>query len=319
VNVDIANSQLSRILRLALIGVATAFAWIALSLLVGLGSGYAQAAENDDDEGLLGAVTSIVDRTTSTATNTVATVTTGVAKVVNTVVSVAPAPVQKPVQQVVATVGTTVATVTRPVADASASGVVGTVTKPVVETVSQVPIVGEVASAAGLDDAVDSLTGSADDTLAGVTESVVETAAGLARPPRADGPELPALPAVPGLEGGWMVGSASPDASDFALREGLAEASGFFFSNALGRGAAVPAVGTVTPGAPADAGDPLTPAGGLCPPSAASSGPGGAGSGAWAFVALGPLAALRAWGRRAGPEDDRVPAAPAGSTDVSPD
>ena len=60
-------------------------------------------------------------------------------------------------------------------------------------------------------------------------------------------------------------------------------------------------------------------AGGLCPPATSSAGSGGAGPGAWAMAALLPLVAHRAWVRRAGAEDDLVPSAPAGSTDVSPD
>ena len=99
---EIATSQLPRIWRLALIGAATAFAWIALSLLLGLGSGSAHADEGDDEgKGLLGAVTSAVDRTATTVTTTVTKTMSAVTEVVNTVVEVAPAPVQQPVQQVV--------------------------------------------------------------------------------------------------------------------------------------------------------------------------------------------------------------------------
>lgn len=313
---EIADSQLSRICRLALVGVATAFAWIVLSLLVGLGSGHAQAAEGDGDESLLGAVTAVVDDTASTATTTVSTVTTGVAQVVNSVVAVAPAPVQKPVQQAVAAVGSAVSTAAEPAADAAASGVVATVTKPVVQTVSQVPVVGEVVTAVGLDEAVESLGGTVDDTLGGVTQSVVDAGAELGRPP-AGTPGLPGIPAIPGSSADAAI--LVPSALDAAVTVSSAEASGGFPSVAYFRGAIAPAMSTVTSGAPVDAGGPLSPVGGLCPPSAASSGPGGAGSGAWALVALGPLAALRAWGRLAKPEDDRVPTAPPGSTDVSPD
>jgi hypothetical protein len=101
VNVEIATS-LPRIWRLALVGAATAFAWIVISLLLGLGSGYAHADDGaDDGKGLLGAVTSVVDKTTSTVTKTVSSVADTATEVVNMVVDVAPAPVQEPVREVV--------------------------------------------------------------------------------------------------------------------------------------------------------------------------------------------------------------------------
>jgi hypothetical protein len=109
VNVEIASSQsLSRLWRLTLVGVATAFAWIVLSLLVGLGSGQAQADDGDDD-GLLGAVTSVVDKAASTATDTVKKVAGGVEKTVKTVVAVAPEPAQRPVREAVKSVGSVAA------------------------------------------------------------------------------------------------------------------------------------------------------------------------------------------------------------------
>lgn len=317
---EIATSQsLSRIWRLALVGTATAFAWIVLSLLLGLGSGHAQATEGDDDKGLLGAVTSVVGNTASTVTNTVSSVTTGVTQVVNTVVAVAPAPVKQPVQQAVTTVGSAVTAVTKPVSDAASSGVVGTVTKPVVDLVTQVPVVGDVLTAVGADDALTDLGTTVDATLGGVSGAIVETGSSLGRPPVAGGPELPGLPQIPALPVargpvvallGAGPADAAPDARGFAAASAL-----LGFPAAVAPTSAASAGGVAAPGT----GSPLSPARELCPPAATSSGPGGTGSGAWALVALGPLAALRAWGRRAGPEDDRVPSAPAGSTDVSPD
>lgn len=58
---------------------------------------------------------------------------------------------------------------------------------------------------------------------------------------------------------------------------------------------------------------------GLCAPAGAFSSGSGSGPGAAALVARGPLAVHRAWVRRSGPTNDRVPAAPVASTDVSPD
>src|SRR5688572_32435541 len=76
VNVEIATSQLPRIVRLALIGVGTAFAWIVVSLTLGLGLGQAHADEPEGGGllgGALGAVTSLVDTTATTVTTTVST------------------------------------------------------------------------------------------------------------------------------------------------------------------------------------------------------------------------------------------------------
>ena len=165
---EIATSQLPRIWRLALIGAATAFAWIALSLLLGLGSGSAHADEGDDEgTGVLGAVTSAVDRTATTVTTTVTKTTSAVTEVVNTVVEVAPAPVQQPVQQVVQTVGTTVNTVTQPVVEVVSNDVVGTVTAPVVDVVTQVPVVGGIVTGTGLDRAVSDLGDTVDEVMQG--------------------------------------------------------------------------------------------------------------------------------------------------------
>ena len=74
VNVKIATSQLSRVVRLALVGAAIAFAWVVLSLALGFGASHASADDSDDKGllgGALGAVTSVVDNTASTVTSTV--------------------------------------------------------------------------------------------------------------------------------------------------------------------------------------------------------------------------------------------------------
>lgn len=330
---EIATSQsLSRIWRLALIGTFTAFAWIVLSLLAGFGSGNAQADDADDD-GLLGAVTSVVDATTSEVTETVSTVTETVTETVDTVVTVAPSPVQEPVREVVKAVATVVAQAAKPAADTVSGGVVGSVATPVVEVVTQVPIVGEVVAQTGVDDAVTDLGETIDRTLGEVAEAATDAGTDLGLPPAGPLPGTPGVPGLPGLPsapeipvGGHPLPAldvAPPTASDGAggvdaAAVGAASAHSAFLAAHEPRSAA--AGGSMTSSAASvDARGPFAPAGGLCPPSALSSGPGGSGPGAWALVALGPLVALRAWVRRVGPEDEHAPPAPAAPTDVSPD
>lgn len=332
---DFATSQsLSRLWRLALAGAFTAFAWIVLSLLLGLGPAQAQADDGDDD-GLLGAVTSLVDETASTVTDTVSTVTTGVTETVNTVVAVAPAPVQQPVREVVKTVDDVVTTTTKPVTDAVSGGAVGAVTQPVVDVVKQVPVVGDVVTGVGLDDAVTDLGETVDRTLGEVAGAVTDVGTGLGETPTRPLPELPgiiptapALPAAPAAPaepvlpvGGHLLPAldvALPAYAAVAGAQGAASDLSALLTAYEHRSVAV--TGAVpTSAVPADTRGSSAPTGGLCPSASLSSGPGGAGSGAWALVALGPLVALRAWVRRAGPEDENAPPAPAALTDVSPD
>ncbi|MGN8553316.1 UNVERIFIED_CONTAM: hypothetical protein OHV15_12110 [Microbacterium sp. SLM126] len=314
---EIAASQSpSPLWRPALVGVLTAFAWLLLSLVLGLGSGDARAEETDDDS-LLGAVTSLVDSTATTVTQTVSTATKSVTKVVNKVADVAPAPAQQPVREVVTVVGSAVKTVTEPVSGIVSGGVVDSVARPVVDAVTEVPLVGDIVSGLGLADAVSDLGQTVDHTLGDLVGTVTDTGAGLGLPPAGVIPGLPASPDVASIPVGGhplpALGVVLPAAIPSGATSGAASALSAFLAAYAPVSAAAAAV------ASSDARVPLTPAGSLCPPSTSSSGPGGAGSGAWALVALGPLVALRAWVRRAGPEDEHAPAAPAASTDVSPD
>jgi hypothetical protein len=322
VNVEIAASQLPRIVRLALIGAATAFAWIVVSLVLGFGLGHAHADDLDDGGvgGALGAVATTVDSAATTVTDTVAPVT----QVVETVVAVAPAPVQQPVSQSVETARSVVTGVTQPVSEAVSGGVVTGVTEPVVDLVAATPIIGDVATGIGLDDAVADIGGTVDDTLGDVVGAVDEAGAHLGRP-STGGPDAgPLLPGIPGLlppSGDAAIGSAT------VLPSAGADASTALFSTAGGvrdmwlaasRSVTAAISAAVASSAALVVSGLVTAAGGLCLPMS-SAGPGGAGPGVWALAALLPLAAHRAWVRRAGPEDEHAPPAPAGSTDVSPD
>jgi hypothetical protein len=317
VDVETATPQLRRLVRLALIGLGTAFAWVVIATLLGVNAGQAHADDSRDD-GLLGAVTTLVDRTASGVSGAVSAVATGTTGAVESAVSVAPAAVQQPVREVAKTVGAIVTTVTEPASEVVSGGVVGGITTPVVDVVAGLPVVGAVVPALGLDDAVADLSGTVDGTLGAIVRVVDETGSTVGRPPATD---EPADPSVPGQVDDVCLGSGDMVPAATAAADGQAQSARGSFSRSS-------AAASFSTGVVAALGDtsvfttmPMSgaPAGGLCPPAASSTGPGGAGPGAWAFAALLPLAAHRAWVRHAGPEDDNLPAAPVGSTDVSPD
>jgi hypothetical protein len=332
VNVEIATSQLPRIVRLALIGAATAFAWIVVSLLLGLGLGQAHA-DDTDGGGLLGgavdAVTATVDTTATTATNTVSTVTTAATEATGAGAAVVPTPVQQPVSQVAQTAGGVVTGVTQPVSDVVSGGVVSGVTQPLVDVVSEVPVVGGIVTGVGLDDAAADLSGTVDDSLGGLVGAVDDTGATIGQPSAGgpgEGPPVPGLPGIPALLTSSGDAATTPVASTTSTAtEAEASAAHFSLAAAL-RNAWVAASHSLAAGVSAVIASSTTLvmgglaaiAGGLCLPTS-SAGPGGAGPGAWALAALLPLVVHRAWVRRAGPEDEHAPPAPAGSTDVSPD
>ena len=228
---------------------------------------------------------------------------------VSAVVEVAPAPAQAPVHEVVTTVSTVATAVTTPVAEALGGGVVSAVVQPTVDVVSGVPLVGDVVTGLGLGRALTDLSVTLDTGL----DSTLTTVAAITDP-------LVAVPGIPGLIPAWSLALVpTDDLVNAALdtRSRIASASVVAArAPALWAGRAAPAVIDST--ATLHSSEPLFTAG-LCLPSSTSSGPAGAGSGAWALVAMVPLAAHRAWMRRAGPSDDLVPPAPAQSTDVSPD
>lgn len=299
---------LASLARLALIGVGVAFACAILSLLAGFGSATAHADEGEE-RGLLGAVTNVVTDTTSLVGETV----TGVASVATTVVSsvvpVVPAPVQQPVQAVVQTVSDVTAVVVAPVQQIASQNVVGAVTQPVVELVTQLPVVGTVVTELGVDTALTDVTAGVDDLLV-TTVGALETTSSTIGSPR---PVVDASLADP---------TAAAPPSTFA--------ASVLTTSVFARTVASP---TLAAHASTTAGIPdlwRTPSpvrdlsapdlgGALCPSSVGGSATGGSSSGAWALVGLLPFAAHRAWVRRAGSADDDAPPAPFFATDVSPD
>jgi len=215
--------------------------------------------------------------------------------------------------------------------------------------VTQVPVVGDIVSGIGLDETVNDIGGTVDDTLDGVVggavDAVEETGSTIGKPSSGipgTGIDLPTLPSLPDLPVGPSVPEASgpshqptADADVIDTAVGLMDAAaktsasvalhrGTWSATAASEGAQASAAGTSevilssSTGAPR-AGGATSSGGGLCLPASSSAGPGGAGPGAWAFVVLDPLDADRAWVRRAGPEDEHAPPAPVASTDVSPD
>jgi hypothetical protein len=316
---------LSRLSKLLLAGIGVAFTWVLLSFALGFSAAQAQA---DDDAGLLGAVSSTVDDTTSTVTDvvedtTAATVQT-VAPVVETVTPVVDPIV--PVAPVVEAVEATVAPVVDTVADAAASGVVAPIVDSAVAVVDAVPVVGDVVSGLGADDALSSVGGSVDGVLQGTTGAAagavtdvvdVTTGGTVTAPVLAPVTIVDDLLAGPGLTSRT---DAAPAASPFETVLRAAYMTG---------AAAWASLTSDSPAAVASA-DSAALAGGalgvtlallrsVLQADSVLTGSAGAGSGAWVLVALGFVVAYRAWMRRTGLENDTAPAAPAYSTDVSPD
>ncbi|SIT85812.1 hypothetical protein [Microbacterium sp. RU33B] len=290
--------------RLALIGVGVAFACAVISLLVGVGGASAHA-DDGEERGLLGAVTDLVDDTTSLVGATVTEVDSATTTIVETVVAVVPAPAQAPVQAVTQTVGDVAGVAVAPVQQTVSNGVVGALAQPVVELAVRVPVVGEVVTGLSLDAAVSAVGASADDLLRTSVGALSATPSAIGSPRPSD---TDANSAAAGLAPTPVL--AASDAAAFARADASARPSSHATAGAPGR---APAVAPIRDDAPTD------PRGAVCPSSLVGSSAGGIGAGAWALVGLLPFAAHRAWVRRAGAADDDAPPPPFFATDVSPD
>lgn len=343
---DTALSQhLSRLSKMLLAGLGVAFAWVLLSLALGLSSSQAHA-----DDGLLGGLGSTVEDTTSAVTAVVDdTATAVVAPVVEPVAAVVEpvAPVVTQVAQTapVAPVAEAVQTVAAPVASAVdtavESGVVAPIVDSAVAVVGAVPVVGEVSSELGVDSAASSLGSSVDGVLqsttgmveetivtpvvtpvagavTGVAIDVLDTATDVVTTPVS--PVIPPLAAFDGVALG-TVGTLVPDAAPGVI-ETLSRAAFLTGASAWLAMLDMPTAlltgdgSGVTDGG---AGILFTLLRSVIQADSGFVGPGGAGPGAWVLVALGFVVAHRAWVRRTGLENDVAPPAPALSTDVSPD
>lgn len=286
--------------RLALIGVGVAFACAVISLLIGVGGASAHA-DDGEERGLLGAVTDLVDETTSLVGTTVAEVGVTTTTIVETVVAVTPAPVQAVTQ----TVGDVAAVAVAPVQQTVSDRVVGTLAQPVVELAVQIPVVGEVVTGLRLDTAVSAVGASADDLLLTTVGALSGTSSAIGSPLPTD------TDAISGSAGLAPTPSlAAPAAAAFARVDASARPLSHASAGPPGR---APVVAPTRDDVPTD------PRGAVCPSSLAGSSAGGTGSGAWALVGLLPFAAHRAWVRRTGAADDDAPPPPFFATDVSPD
>lgn len=285
---------------------------------------------------IVGGGAAVVDDTVGTLTGTAGSAVDGATDKAGDLLDAAPLqPIVTPVADVASSALDTVGDVVESVGEQGpVSGVVGVVT----DVVEHTPIVGDVAEELGLPDAVEQVGGSLDGGLGSVGETIGESGDNVA--PAAP---IPALPVVrPPLSTGpspvlstSIVAVAVPETqkADAAETASLAASGILQLFQSLYEASAAPTVsgtpavvGTAessdAPTIPAvafDRGGPFDSPGGVLPGDATAAASGGAGFGAWGLIAFGPLFAYRAWMRRAGPDDDRLPGAPIYDTDSSPD
>ena len=320
------DRPLSRAAQLALAGVMIAFAWLLLSVVFGLGAGNAHADDADEDGGVLSSLTGAVSGTVDAVVNTTAGTVTAVAPVltpvVETVVAVVP-----PAAPVVEVVADTAAAVLEPVHDIASSGAVTGVVTPVVDLVTAVPVVGEVVTALGVDQAATDVAGTVDNAAGGLTGSVSNAVPAILTP-GSGGPGTPAglLPMHDATAADAAATAITPAAAITpaqAKTDAAALLRAFFATGS----AVVTSLDSTVSAASADAfsAEGWT-AGGIVhllrsvlPADSVFTGSGGAGPGAWVLVALVLVVVHRAWVRRNGIENDAAPAAPTFATDVSPD
>ncbi|WP_308162103.1 hypothetical protein [Microbacterium sp. ISL-59] len=313
-----------------------AIAWATLTLFFGGGSAHA----DEQQDGPLDGLTSIVSETVSAVT---APVTPVVTKVVAPVVTKVVAPVQKAVPAVVETVTNTVAKtpvvgpVTAPVVHAVTETVdavvapvtevltvspVAQITDPILDTVAGVPVVGELVTDLGLVTAVTDVVGVVDDTtalLGEVTNGTVPPVLEALDPTTPDPtPGTGAVdPPVPPSTVAASVAQVTSSPILGASGAASARASGASFSAAdLVSHESAPAredTATALTGTPSGS-PPGTPV-----PASSSAGPGGGSSPAHARLSDVDPAPLRAGERTSGASDDVLPSSPVADTDVSPD
>lgn len=325
-------------------GSLVALAWATLAVLTGGGSAHA----DEQSDGPLDGLTSIVGDTVSAVTTPVVTqvvapVVTHVAAPVVThvaapVVHAVAAPVQQAAPAVVSTVTHTVASVpvvgtvatpvvqavshtaqdaVAPVTDLLTDAPVAQITDPILDAVTGLPIVGGLVDDLGARDLVDDVVGVVDDAvgvIGGVAEETVPPILEGLDPvlPGAGGPDEPGAPST-----GIPAPFVSTSASGASGAPGVSDSGGF------------PALST-QPVAPADTSTVVngergasesgqgTPPGSPVAPTSSAGSSGGLNS---AHARLGDAVAppLSAWERAAGASDDALPASPVADTDVSPD
>lgn len=316
-------------------------AWATLTVLLGGGSAHA----DDQDDGPLDGLTSLVSETVSAVTAPVAPV---VTEVVAPVVTQVVAPVQDTVPPVVAavtqpvvaapvvgpavapvaqTVSEATAAVVAPVAEAITNAPVAQITDPILDTVSGLPVVGDLVSDLGITSAVGDLVGVIDDTTALLGDVTTETVP----------PVLEALvPTTPGDgDPGGVTEPAEPlpdtvvaasVTTTSARATGAAETSpGILDRREVGTPPAAVTLGVdgtthaVDDTTPVPSGPPSGNPPGAPSPASSSAGSGGGAGAAHARPSDVDASPLRAGERTTGAPDDVLPSSPVADTDVSPD
>jgi hypothetical protein len=290
---------------------------------------------------IVGSGAAVVDDTSGALTGTVGSAVDGVTDTAGDLLDAAPLqPIVSPVADVASSGLGTVGDAVESVGD---RGPVSEVVDVVTAVVERTPIVGEVTEELGIPDAVEQVgesldggVGSVGEIIDGAGENIAPAAPipalPVVRPPLStDRPETGPSPVLSTS----IVDVAVPETqkADAAETASLA-ASGILqlFQSLYGASPAPTGPGTHTvvgtaesSDAPtisaisSDRGGPFDSPGGVLPGDATAAASGGAGFGAWGLIAFGPLFAYRAWMRRAGPDDDRLPGAPIYDTDSSPD
>lgn len=313
-------------------------AWATLTVLLGGGSAHA----DEQEDGPLDGLTSLVGDTLSAVTTPVTPIVTQVvAPVVTQVVApvqqavpavveavtqpIVEAPVVGPVAApVVHTVTETAAAVVEPVTDVLANGPVSQLTDPLLDAVSGIPVVGGLVDDLGVISAVDDVVGVVDDTtalLGNVTNETVPPVLEALDPTLTapgEGAGSVAEPAVPVTTiDATENAAATPPMSSTALPSAASPHSGTVETPAH----AARLVDETSP-APTTPAPPGPPPG--CPPGAAvpassSAGSGGGNSAAHARLSDATPSPLRAGERTSGASDDVLPSSPVADTDVSPD
>jgi hypothetical protein len=320
-------------------GAVGAFAWATLTLFFGGGSAHA----DEQQDGPLDGLTSLVSETVSAVTAPVAPVVTQVVapvvtKVVAPVQQAVPPVVEKVTQSVAATpvvgpatapvvhtVTETVDAVVAPVSEVLTESPVSQITDPILDTVAEIPAVGELVTDLGLVTAVRDVVGVVDDTtalLGDVTNTTVPPVLEALDPTTPDpgaGPgavtDPPAAPIPGAIVTATAPASVSPALS--ARHEAVSTPASATLpaGSASGSESARSAQDTAT----APNGTPSGSPPGAPAPASSSAGPGGGSSPAHARLSDVDPSPLRAGERTSGAPDDVLPTSPVADTDVSPD
>lgn len=320
-------------------GALGALVWAVLTVLLGGGSAHA----DEEADGPLDGVTSLVSSTVSAVTAPVKPV---VTQVVAPVVTQVVAPVQQAAPAVVSTVTETVAetpvvgpvaapvvhaaaetaeAVVAPVTEALSDSPVSHITDPVLGAVSDIPVAGDLVTDLGVVGAVDDVVGVVDDTtalLGDVTDATVPPVLEAIDPLTPGSGEMPVgvdEPAVTETDIAQTAVMATPAVAgthDQALRPRDPAPASAAPVNATFPEGSVPADDDASAPSEAPSGSlPGTPA----PVTPSSAGSGSGAGAAHARVSDVEPSPHRAGERTPGAADDALPASRIADTDVSPD